>query len=106
MVVCLFAGGSCAGYLWQKNQVHQLGRRIRHLEQELGQLERGNETLQQRYSALTSHSALKQRVREFGLNLREPAPEQILRIRETDDGQKVSTPGGRHAVTGRYSDRR
>ncbi len=90
VVVCLFVGGSCGGYLWQKSQVHKLGHEIRGLEQDLEKLEKGNEVLRQRYSVLASHRELDKRVEQYGLDLRSPAPEQILRIRDT---------GGRGEVT-------
>lgn len=89
MIVCLFIGGSCVGYLWQKNQVHKLGRRIQNLERELDQLERGNERLRQRYSTMMSRPEIKRRLAEWGSDLREPSPEQIHRIRETNDGQEA-----------------
>ena len=91
VVVCLFVGGSCAGYLWQKSQVHQLGKDIRGLEQDLDQLEKGNAVLRQRYFVLASPRELDQRVEQFGLDLRSPAPEQILRIRDTGGRSDVST---------------
>ena len=90
VVICLFVGGSCAGYLWQKSQVHELGQEIRQLEWDLEQLEKGNEVLRQRYSVLASPPVLEERVEQFGLDLRSPAPEQILRIRDV---------GGRSEVT-------
>lgn len=91
VVVCLFVGGSCGGYLWQKSQVHKLGQEIRGLEHDLDQLEKGNEVLRQRYSVLASHRELDQRVEQYGLDLRSPAPEQILRIRETGERSEVTT---------------
>ena len=90
VVVCLFVGGSCAGYLWQKSQVHQLGQEIRGLERELDQLVKGNEVLRQRYSVLASPPELDRRVEQFGLDLRSPAPEQILRLREVGVRSEVS----------------
>lgn len=105
MIVCLFIGGSCVGYLWQKNQVHKLGRRIQKLERELDQLERGNEALRQRYSALISQPELKRRLAEWGSDLREPASKQIHRIRETNDGQEVLFSGESSPSKNRYSRR-
>ena len=105
IIDCLFIGGSCVGYLWQKNQVHKLGRRIQKLERELDQLERGNETLRQRYSTLKSQPELKRRLAEWGSDLREPAPEQIHRIRETNDGQEGLLSGEPDSSKNRYSKR-
>ncbi len=90
MVICFFVGASCAGYLWQKSQVHELGTEIRSLERELDRLEKGNEVLRQQYSVLSSPQELDRRVDQFGLDLRSPAPEQILRIRGDGAGSEVS----------------
>lgn len=90
VLVCLFVGGSCAGYLWQKRQVHQLGQQIRGLERELESLEKGNEVLRQRYAVLASPRELDRQVERFGLDLRSPAPEQILRLREPVNRSEVS----------------
>lgn len=105
IIVCLFIGGSCVGYLWQKSQVHKLGRRIQKLERELDHLERGNEALRQRYSTLRSQPELKRRLAEWGSDLREPSPEQIYRIRETNDGQEVLLSGEPDPSQNRYSKR-
>ena len=90
LVVCLFLGGSAAGYLWQKRQVHELGQEIRRLEGDLDRLEKGNEVLRQRYSVLASPRELDRRVQEFGLDLRSPAPEQILRLTDKVGRREVS----------------
>ncbi len=105
VVVCLFVGGSCAGYLWQKSQVHQLGQAIRGLEYDLEQLEKGNAVLRQRYSVLASPRELDQRVEQFGLDLRSPAPEQILRIRDSGGRSDVSTVQSLGYSPGRLSRR-
>lgn len=105
MIVCLFIGGSCVGYLWQKSQVHKLGQRIQKLERELDHLERGNERLRQRYSTLRSQPELKRRLAEWGSDLREPSPEQIHRIRETNDEQEVLLSGEPAPSKNRYSKR-
>ena len=105
MIVCLFIGGSCVGYLWQKSQVHKLGRRIQKLERELDQLERGNERLRQRYSTLISQPELKRRLAEWGSDLREPSSDQIHRIRETNDKQEVLLSGEPAPSQNRYSKR-
>ncbi len=92
LIVCLFVGLSSVGYLWQKSQVHRLGQQIRTLEKELDRLEKSNETLRQRYSTLMSQSELRRRVKEYDLKLREPAPEQILRIKDAPkEEQRVAS---------------
>jgi len=88
--VCLFVGCSCAGYLWQKSQVHKLGQLMRGLESDLERLGKGNDVLLQRYSVLVSNPVLEQQVEKYGLDLRSPAPEQILRLRESGNRNEVS----------------
>lgn len=82
IVICLFLGGSGAGYLWQKSQVHQLGKAIHKLERKLEALGKGNELLRQQHAVLSSPQMLERRVAQFGLDLCSPAPEQILRLKD------------------------
>jgi len=104
-LVCLFVGSSAGGYLWQKRQVHKLGSEIHGLERELEQLEKGNELLRQRYSVLASPGELDRRVEQFGMDLRTPAQEQILRLTEVNGRSEVNMARPYEYSSARFSRR-
>jgi hypothetical protein len=81
-LLCLFFGGSGLGYVWQKNQLLELGRRIRLGELRLEELQRQNKLRADALSHLRSPRYLDQRVTELKLGLGLPQPEQIVRLIE------------------------
>ena len=42
VLLCVFIGGSGVGYVWQKNQIHQLGEQITRSEKRLQELVQQN----------------------------------------------------------------
>ena len=81
-LVCLLIGGSAVGYVWQKNQIHDLGRQIRESEIKLEKLREGNGKLSRQLMTLRSPQMLERRIKELNLGLVQPAPSQMLRIVE------------------------
>ena len=81
-LICLLLGGSAIGYVYQKNQLNDLGRQILKSEAELKGYQQSNAHLHR--SLLTLHSTvyLEQQVRERKLPLSQPAQNQILTIPE------------------------
>jgi cell division protein FtsB len=79
-VLCLVIGGSGVGYVWQKNQIYELGIQIKQREIRLAALRQQNKKLRDQLAMLRSPSVLDQRARELGMRL--PLPEQILRLPE------------------------
>lgn len=82
-LICLLLGGSAIGYVYQKNQLVELGRQIQKSEQQLKALSESNARLDRSLHTLQSPVYLENRVRELKLLLAQPAQSQILTIVET-----------------------
>ena len=80
--LCLVIGGSAVGYVWQKDQIRQLGERISRSEQSLQELRRRNERLRGDLLALRSPQNLERLAQHHNLGLRQPAPDQVIRLPE------------------------
>ena len=81
-LLCLLIGGSGVGYVWQKNQIYDLGQQIRKREIRLDELEGQNEKLKKQLAAMRSPAFLEMRIRELNLGLVAPQPSQVLRLAE------------------------
>lgn len=92
-LLCLIFGGSGIGYVWQKQQINELGRELRRKEQQFDQLRRQNESYSRVLAQMESPSELDARVRQLNLGLVPPHPDQIVRL--PDVWQPATAPGGR-----------
>lgn len=81
--LCLFVGAASVGYLYQKNQLENLGDEILSKELRLRQLKQENADDQEKLAWMQTHRYLDKRVQQLGLGLVEPREEQILRLEET-----------------------
>ena len=92
-LICLLLGGSAIGYVYQKNQLNELGRQILKSDQEWRDYTESNARLHR--SLLTLHSTvyLENQVRERKLPLAPPAQSQILTIAETPAGATPAPKG-------------
>jgi hypothetical protein len=81
-LICLLLGGSAIGYVYQKNQIFELGRQIQKSEQRLSVLRDDNAKLQKSLLTLQSAVYLEQRVKQLNLGLVQPAQSQILTLVE------------------------
>ena len=81
-LLCLLIGGSGVGYVWQKNQIYELGQQIRKSELRLTDLRNQNKKLRDQFAMLQTPAMLDQRVRELNLGLVPAQPGQILRLPE------------------------
>jgi hypothetical protein len=79
-LLCLFIGGSGIGYVWQKNQLYELGKQIKQRETRLTALNQQNEKLKQQLAWLHSPIFLKGRIKDLGLA--EPSISQIWHLPE------------------------
>jgi hypothetical protein len=86
-LLCAFIGGSAIGYVWQKNQLIDLGRRIKERENRLVTLREANLKLSKQLVTLRSPAYLERRMKELNLNLIQPLQSQILRLIETPLGE-------------------
>ena len=81
-LLCLLIGGSGVGYVWQKDQISQLGQQIKKREQYLDELGKQNEKLRKQFAEMRSPRFLERRIQELGLGLVPPQPAQVWRLTE------------------------
>ena len=82
LFLCLIFGGSGIGYVWQKNQVYELGLQIRAREHRLTALENQNKKLRDQLAILYSPPYLDAQIKRLNLGLVPPQPSQIWRLPE------------------------
>ena len=81
-LLCLLIGGSGVGYVWQKDQISQLGQQIKKRELRLVDLENQSEKLRKHLAERRSPRFLERRIQELGLGLVPPQPTQVWRLVE------------------------
>ncbi|MGD0258657.1 MAG: hypothetical protein ABSD29_02405 [Verrucomicrobiota bacterium] len=81
-LLCLLIGGSGVGYVWQKDQIAQLGQQIRKRELRLADLENQSEKLRKQLATMRSPRFLERRIQELGLGLGPPQQTQVWRLAE------------------------
>jgi hypothetical protein len=82
ILLCLFIGGSGIGYVWQKNQIDELGKQIKKREVRLSDLQRQNKSGRDKLAELGSPKWLDYQVRELRLGLGLPQQSQIRTLIE------------------------
>jgi hypothetical protein len=81
LLLCSLFCGSAVGYVWQKGQVHQLGKQMREAETRLSLLARKNQMLEDQLADLRSPVKLDLCARSLGLFPAQPG--QVVRLAET-----------------------
>jgi hypothetical protein len=81
-LLCLLIGGSGVGYVWQKDQISQLGRQIKQRELRLAELGRQSDKLRKQLGTMRSPGFLERRIQELGLGLVPPQPAQVWWLAE------------------------
>ena len=76
-LLCLFIGGSGVGYVWQKNQIYELGQQIRKREIRLDALKEQNDKYKKQLATMRSPPFLEMRIRDLKLGLAMPHPSQV-----------------------------
>ena len=66
-LLCLLIGGSGVGYVWQKDQISQLGKQITRRERQLALLADQSEKLRKQLGTMRSPRYLERRIQELGL---------------------------------------
>ncbi len=97
LLLCLLIGGSGVGYVWQKNQIFELGKQIKKREVGLGILQGQNEKLRTQLATLRSSTFLERRVKELHLDLAQPQQNQIWRLPEPGPLPGTSTTDKQYA---------
>jgi cell division protein FtsB len=82
LLLCLLIGGSGVGYVWQKNQILQLGQQIKKRESWLEKLEDQNEKLRKQLGTMRGPQYLEKRIKELNLGLAPAQPAQVWRLTE------------------------
>ena len=82
LFLCLLIAGSAVGFVWQKNQIYQLGQQIKQREIRLKRLQNDDQKLSDQLSILRSPTMLDRRGRELNLGLSPAQPMQVLRLAE------------------------
>ena len=80
VILCSLIGGSCVGYVVQKNKIFELGQQIGARQQKLERLKRENQILMDRLAAMQLPQRLAERVKDLRLGLVPPQPAQIIWI--------------------------
>ena len=81
-LLCLLIGGSGVGYVWQKDQISQLGQQIKKRELRQADLENQSEKLRKQLATMRSPRFLERRIQELGLGLGPPQQTQVWRLAE------------------------
>lgn len=81
-LACALIAGSGLGYVWQKNQVYNLGQVRLKKEAQLRTLKEQNEKLRRQFAEAVSPAVLGDKARELKLGLAPAQPGQILRLIE------------------------
>jgi len=92
VVLCLVIGGSAVGYVWQKDQLRQLGDRMVSGERSLDALRRQNDKLRRELVTLQSPAHLERLAQQHNLGLVQPPPHQVVRLPEP--GEFPEIPAG------------
>jgi hypothetical protein len=97
-LLCLLIGGSGVGFVWQKDQISQLGRQIAQREGRLHKLENDTDKLKKQLGTMRSPPFLERRIQDLRLGLVRTQPAQVLRLPEPapeaprSDCEQYATP--------------
>ena len=94
LLICLFIGGSGVGYVWQQNQLLELGRQKVEKEKRRDAFRAQNDLLARQLSGLQSPKAIEARVKELNLGLTMASPTQVIHLLD-----EPLTPPARPAPT-------
>ena len=82
IVLCLVLGGFGIGYVWQKNQIWELGQQIKQRELKLEKIRHENASLVKNLNTMRSPPQLERKIKELNLGLVPPHPSQVWRLPE------------------------
>src|SRR5881628_2361491 len=91
-LLCSLIGGSGVGYVWQKNQIYELGKQLKQRELRLAELHDRNERLGKQVSTNRLPWVLEQRIKELNLGLTPPLSSQVWHLAEP--AREAAKPGG------------
>jgi hypothetical protein len=91
VLLCSMIGGSCVGYVLQKNKIYELGQQIGARQQKLERLKKENQILADRLAGMQLPQRLAERVKELRLGLVPPQRSQIIWIAEPVSSPATNT---------------
>lgn len=80
LIVCTLIACAGVGYVWQKEQIVQLGKKTKRLEIRIDELKHREETLRRDGARLSTSRELETQLRRMNLGLTQPKPDQIIRL--------------------------
>lgn len=83
VLLCTLIGGSCVGYVLQKNRIYDLGQQIGARQSRLERLKKESQVLADRLAAMQLPQRLAEKARELKLGLVPPLRGQILWISDS-----------------------
>jgi hypothetical protein len=99
-LLCLVIGGSGVGYVWQKNQIYELGKQVKQREQRLSGLEQQGERLKKQLATMRTVQALEDSIKRLNLGLGQPQISQVWHLVEPSrDGTGATTNETQYAAT-------
>ena len=104
-LICLLIGGSGVGYVWQQNQLLELGHQKVEKEKRLATLRAQNSQLERHLAELRSPKSLEARVRELNLGLALAQPTQIVRLMDVPPTSSVQPAPAPHPAVRQYARR-
>ncbi len=99
LLICLFIGGFGVGYVWQQNQLLELGRQKAGKEKRLSTLRVQNNQLARNLSELQAPKSLENRVKELNLGLSLAQPTQVVRLVDRADASPEPSSKSAPALT-------
>jgi hypothetical protein len=101
LLLCILIGGSGVGYVWQKNQIYQLGQEIKKREVCLDKMEDQNEKNRRQLGIMRGPQFLERRIKELNLGLVPAQPSQVWRLTEAvPEGSRWSAQRARDVQDG------
>lgn len=100
LLLCLVIGGSGVGYVWQKNQIYELGKQVKQREQRLSGLEQQGERLKKQLATMRTVQSLEDSIKRLNLGLGQPQISQVWHLVEPSrDGASATTNETQYAAT-------
>ena len=99
-LLCLVIGGSGVGYVWQQNQIYELGKQVKQREQRLSGLEQQGERLKKQLATMRTVQALEDSIKRLNLGLGQPQISQVWHLTEPSrDRTGATTNETQYAAT-------
>jgi hypothetical protein len=93
LLLCLLIGGFGIGYVWQKDQINELGRQQKARENRLRRLTLDNKERSKQLADMRNPEFLIAKIKEMKLELAPPLTSQIWRLPEPPaDGPQEAEP--------------